>query len=234
VDFGGSVFPRLDRGVVAGKGSVKLVVPTSREIQDSNVTQLLKLLADFVPDMTVARMERSQGISVGVYVGQREGSFAERPDNIEDVESPAALFDRELLQGLENGISVANDSGGDGLPVEHIVYPRLHWNSSNQKIAADPPLSICCFFEWWAFFDDCSRKCKAWYQKEISDCPVCCRIFERQEIWSSVALDSLNHFEIVRVVYSRGESFLLALQLECGGARGACEINRSLVCGALR
>lgn len=102
------------------------------------VPQHLQLLPDFVFDMPVARMQFLQFPRKRVNVLVAEFGFAQAPDQVQDVQRPAAFGHGQFLQRfdlLEPGADF--DDGRDGT-VANEVNPGVNGNAVEGKIAADP------------------------------------------------------------------------------------------------
>ena len=79
-------------------------------LQQSHVAQDLQLLADFVANVTVVRMELLEFAFKGVNVRVGEGD-GQPSDDVEDVEGPAALGDRDFLEGFDAAEAFADFLG---------------------------------------------------------------------------------------------------------------------------
>ena len=60
--------------------------------KQTGVAEDLELLPNFIPDMAVVGMKLFQLMGECIGVGGRELRFAETPDGIENVQSPASFF----------------------------------------------------------------------------------------------------------------------------------------------
>lgn len=69
-------------------------------LQQSHVAQDLQLLADFVANVTVVRMELPEFAFKGVNIRVGEGG-GQAAHDVEDVKGPAALGDGNFLEGLD-------------------------------------------------------------------------------------------------------------------------------------
>ncbi len=64
----------------------------AEEGEEAEVAEDLELLADFVADVAVIRMEFRKGARVSVYVGESEFEFAQGLHDLKHVEGPAAFL----------------------------------------------------------------------------------------------------------------------------------------------
>jgi len=69
------------------------VAAAGEEFQAAEVPEDLKLLADFVVDVGVVRMELGEDPGVGVDIRKLEFRFVQRLNHLQDVQGPAAFFD---------------------------------------------------------------------------------------------------------------------------------------------
>jgi len=67
--------------------------PAAEKFQTPEVAEDLKLLADFVVNVGVLGMELGEVGGVGVDIGKLEFRFVQRLNYLQDVQSPATLFD---------------------------------------------------------------------------------------------------------------------------------------------
>ena len=69
--------------------------------EEAGVAEDLKLLADFVADVPIAGMQflKPRGQGVRILVG--EFGFTEAAHGGEDIQCPAALMDRNILEGFD-------------------------------------------------------------------------------------------------------------------------------------
>ncbi|MFZ0924197.1 MAG: hypothetical protein WA020_14115, partial [Candidatus Acidiferrales bacterium] len=68
------------------------VFPLAQECNETQISQYLELLADFVADVAIGGMERGEVGFEGIGVGEREILFMEGANEIENIEGPTAHF----------------------------------------------------------------------------------------------------------------------------------------------
>ena len=83
------------------------------------ITEDLELLADFRANVAIGRMEAREILFGFVDLGQIKLFFAERSDNIQDIQCPAALLGVELCEWTDSGVLLADCGRRYGLSIRN-------------------------------------------------------------------------------------------------------------------
>lgn len=80
----------------------EFVVSSAFELYQTNLAKLLKLLSDLVSDVLILRVKSAKFSRVSIHFGEGE-AFRELPDDVVNIQSPAASRKFNLAEGCKCG-----------------------------------------------------------------------------------------------------------------------------------
>lgn len=172
------------------------VVTVAEKIEEAEVAEDLELLADFVADVGVFRMEPGEIVRVNINVGQREFGFIERAHDTQDIESPAAFFNFQRFEGAQPLIGAADGGRRQRLAAFDNRYARIPGDFVEQYVAPDPTGAAGRWGEGFAAFDGGKRKCKMGDKNNGAHGPLREVVMQDVEIWSAVFEDGALHLGV--------------------------------------
>src|SRR5277367_4049075 len=88
--------------------SPQTISPRSEELEKTQITKYLELLANLVTYMSIARMLTGQSRFAAIDIDQRKMILPERTNSVQNVECPTAPLHVELSQRADTGVFQPN------------------------------------------------------------------------------------------------------------------------------